>query len=59
MFDAIGNKPLLDRHSQSFLKYVIYNAGEAEKAEFKRRVKYMPTDGVPDSANIVASHTVH
>lgn len=59
MHEALGNKPLLLNHGQSFPQYVMYSAYETEEAEFKKHVRCVPIASIPDDTNIISSHTVY
>lgn len=46
-------------HAQSSSRYVLYNACEADKSEFKKQVECVSIADVTLGANIIASHTIY
>lgn len=59
MMDTIDQKPFMFHHAQVFPQYVILNAYQPEKLEFKKVFKCVPVVDIPSDANIISSHIVY
>lgn len=59
MEETVGCKPFLLYHDKAFPQHVIYKANEEQDDEFKKHVKLVPVEDVPEDANVIYSHTVY
>lgn len=59
MLETLGNKSFMRHHAQGFQQAVLYKAYQEQELEFVKRVSRIPISEVPESANVISSHTIY